>query len=123
MKPEQIKIWQARINRAEAYRDERKAERLAAIRLYTGTFFGKAIDNSNDFSEVNFVYEFCDVMLSAIYARNPHIFVRATSAGRVAFAETMEQVLNYYVNELNWKKRMQSCLMDAILDDVEVSNF
>src|SRR3990167_2094723 len=110
-----ISKWQGRITRAESYLNERKQERLDAIKLYTGTFFGKSINNSGEFSEVNFVYEFCDVMVSAIYARNPHIFVRAISSSTVAFAETMETVINYYVNELNWKKKMQSCILDAIL--------
>lgn len=115
MKSSEIKMWQARITRAEAYMNERRQERLQAIRLYTGTFFGAALDRTDDISEVNFVYEFCDVLLSAIYARNPHIFVRATCASRVVFSETMEKAINYYVNELNWKKKMQSCLLDAIL--------
>ena len=115
MTQKEIQMWQARITRAEAYMNERRSERLQAIRLYTGTFFGSALNNNDDITEVNFVYEFCDVLVSAIYARNPHIFVRATSAQRVAFAETIEKVINYYVNELNWKKKMQSCLLDAIL--------
>ena len=110
-----IKKWQGRITRAEAYMNEYRKERLNAIKLYTGTFFGNSFDNDSDFSEVNFVYEFVDVMVSALYARNPFIFVRATTNKRVAFAETMETVINYYVNELNWKEKTQSAIIDAIL--------
>ena len=115
MTQKEIQKWQSRFNRTESYMLERKEERLNAIRLYTGTFFGTAIDKSDDVAEVNFVYEFCDVLISAIYARNPHIFVRATTSNTVAFAETMEKAVNYYVNELKWKKKMQSCVLDSIL--------
>lgn len=115
MKRQDITKWQARITRAESYLNERREERLQSLRLYTGTFFNKAYDNSDEFSEVNFVYEFCDVLISSIYARNPFIFSRAYSSSYVAFAETMEKVINYYVNELNWKKKIQSCIIDGIL--------
>ena len=110
-----VKKWQGRVSRAETYLNARRKERLASVRLYTGTFFGDPINNNPDISEVNFLYEFCDVMISAIYARNPYIFCRAISAKWVSFAETMETAINYYFNELNFKKKEQSCILDGIL--------
>src|SRR3990167_5270901 len=95
--------WMGRITRAEEYLNKRRQEREQAIKLYTGTFFGSPTQNTENFSEVNFLYEYIDVLISAIYARNPYIFVRPTSASYSSFAETMETVINYYFRELKFK--------------------
>lgn len=111
-----LAMWNNRIQKAEALLNERRQERLQTIKLYTGTFFGSAALNTNsELSEVNFVYEFVDVLLSAIYARDPHIFVRSRSSKYSAFAETMETVINYYFPVLKMKKKITSALLDAIL--------
>lgn len=113
--PKDLQQWMARINRAEQLQSERKQERLQAIKLYTGTFFGSPINNNTEMSEVNFLYEFVDVLVSAIYARDPHIFVRATSGKMGGFAETMEEVINHEWRRLKLKKKMISCIIDSIL--------
>ncbi len=110
-----VKLWQSRILRAEEYLHQRRQERLQTIKLYTGTYFGSPLSDNQDFSEVNFVYEFCDVLVSSIYARNPKIFVRSNSSRWVAFSETMEQAINIYINRLRLKDKMKSCILDAIL--------
>ena len=109
-----INMWLQRANKCQAYQDTIRQERIQAIKLYTGTYFSNPTVDSED-SEVNFVYEFVDLMLSAIYARNPYIFARATTMQRVSFAETMEKVLNYYVKEKDTKTKIKSAIRDAIL--------
>ena len=115
MKSNEIQIWQHRISKAEEYLNRQKLERNTAIKLYTGTYFGDLYKATSDFSEVNFVYEYVDVLISSIYARDPFIFVKATTGRRAAFAETMQTALNYYWRELKIKKKMHSCLIDAVL--------
>lgn len=110
-----VKKWMGRIKKAEDLLNERAEERKQAIKLYTGTFFGKPIDSTEGISEVNFLYEYVDVLVSAIYARNPYIFVRPTSAMWASFAETMEKAINYYIKELKFKKKIQSAIIDGVL--------
>lgn len=109
-----INKWFQRFTRATDLQGKSSEERKQAIKLYTGTTFGKPTDDTED-SEVNFVYEFLDVILSAIYARNPHIFVRSDKAGRLSFAQTMEEVINYYWREKKVKQKMKRAIRDAIL--------
>ena len=89
-----IALWQARFTKAEALQKNQSKERKQAIQLYTGTFYGEPTDNQTDHGEVNFVYEFLDVLISALFARNPKFFARTDSISLQPFAETVERVLN-----------------------------
>jgi hypothetical protein len=116
MNSQEINMWQQRIQRAQDLQNEKTEERRQIIKLYTGTFFGNPTQNSaSDLSEVNFVYEFVDVAVGAIYARNPYIFCRSRSPKREAFAETMEKVINYYWKELRMKQKIIKAIIDGIL--------
>lgn len=115
MKPSEIRLWQERINKCENLQDDRKEERKQILKLYLGEFFCKPTDNSGEVTEVNFVYEFIKVLVSAIYSKDPHIFCRARTSKRYKFAETMEQVINYYWSELKLKKKIKQSIMDAVL--------
>lgn len=110
-----IAKWLGRIDKAEQLLNTKRQERLDAIKLYTGTFFGSSFNNTGELSEVNFLYEYVDAAVSALYARNPYIFVRGTNPGRGSFAETMEKVINYYWRELKMKQKFRSAIVDAIL--------
>lgn len=110
-----IKMWQQRIQRAEDLQAEKHQERKQIIKLYTGTFFGNPISQVSELSEVNFVYEYLKILIGSIYARNPHIFVRARSNRYVPFAETMEIAINYYWRELQLKKKIKQAILDAVL--------
>jgi hypothetical protein len=115
MKPEDIKSWFARIQKAEDLQGDRAKERKEILKLYLGEFFGKPTDNSGEITEVNFVFEFIKVLIAAIYARDPFIFVRARSGKWAKFAETMELVINYYWSELKLKKKIKKSILDAVL--------
>lgn len=110
-----IPLWLQRINRTEQLQSEKREERLQAIKLYTGTFFGKPTDTRTDRSEVNFLYEFVDVMISSIYARNPFIFCRALSSKWSSFAESMQTAINHYWKDKEAKKKFKLAIKDAIL--------
>ncbi|KKN70044.1 hypothetical protein LCGC14_0434910 [marine sediment metagenome] len=112
---EEIRIWQARIERAESYQSERHPEWRNSIKLYTGTFLGPVLSQSGDLSEVNFVYEFMKILVGSTYSRNPFIFVKARSPKWTNFAFTMQTVINYYWREKHVKQKMKSVIMDAVL--------
>jgi len=115
MKPENIREWFGRITKAEDLQAERSKERKEILKLYLGEFFGKPTDNSGEVTEVNFTFEYIKVLISAIYARDPFIFVRARSGKWATFAETMQLVINYYWKELKLKKKIKSSILDGVL--------
>jgi len=108
-------MWMARFQRAKDLQKETEKERKDAIRLYTSTFFGEAAQDDVEDQEVNFVYEFIDVVLSAIYARNPHIFTTTDTTKWLSFADTMEKVINYYWREKKVKGKMKRAIKDGLL--------
>src|SRR3990167_10554470 len=110
-----IPMWQERIHRCEDLQSEKANERRQINKLYTGTFFGSPLANQPDLSEVNFLYEYMDVLIAAIYSRNPHIFIRSRSSNLSAFAETMEKVCNFYWWQKKAKKKMHACIKDAVM--------
>ncbi|MDI6732334.1 MAG: hypothetical protein QME16_00175 [Planctomycetota bacterium] len=115
MKPEDIKLWFARIQRCEDLQATKTNERKQIMKLYTGTFFGSPVRSDTEISEVNFVYEYMQVLVSAIYARNPHIFCRTKNARLGQFAETMELAINHYWYEKQAKKKIKQSIIDGIL--------
>lgn len=115
LNPTQINMWLNRIARCEALQNERKAERKQAIQLYTSSFLSNPTSNNSELSDVNFVYEYVKIMMSAVYAKDPYIFCRTKVSTRQAFCETMERVCNVYWRKLKMKDKIKKCLLDAIL--------
>lgn len=110
-----INLWQKRIQKCIQLQSKRREERIQAIKLYTGTFFGKPTKNEPDKSEVNFLYEYVDVLVSAIYARNPFIFARSRSSRYASFAQTMQDTINYYWVEKKLKQKIRKTIKETIL--------
>jgi len=110
----EIKMWHARIQACEDLQGKVSEQRKQTIKLLTGTFFGNPY-KENELTEVNFVYEFMEILVASTYARNPHIFVRSQSGRWAAFAETMETVINYYWKEKLAKKKIIQCIKDSAL--------
>ena len=115
MDKETIKIWFARIQRCEDLQATKKNERKQILKLYKGEFFGSPVSGSTEVIEDNFTYEFMQVAVSSIYARNPHIFVRTKNTKLGQFAETMELVINHYWYEKMAKQKFKKTIIDAIL--------
>ncbi len=115
MDKQEIKMWFGRIQRCEDLLDTRRNERKQILKLYTGTFFGSPLGNNSDIIEENFVYEFMQIFVSAIYARNPHLFVRTKSSKLGQFCETMETVINHYWESKEAKEKMKKVIIDAVL--------
>ena len=110
-----IKKWFGRIQRCEDLQNTRANERKQILKLYIGEFFGSPIRSDTELSEVNFVYEFMQILVSAIYSRNPHIFCRTKNKRLGQFAETMETVVNHYWYEKQAKAKIKKAIIDAIL--------
>lgn len=115
MTKEEITLWFGRIQKAEDLQADRTKERREILKLYLGEFFGQPTDNSGEVTEVNFLFEYIKVLIAAIYARDPFIFVRARSGKWSMFAETMQFVINYYWKELKLKKKIKSSILDGVL--------
>lgn len=111
----EIKKWFGRIQRAEDLQATKHNERKQISKLYTGEFFGSPFANQEEISEVNFVYEYLQILVSAIYARNPHIFCRTKNPRLGQFAETMETVVNHYWYDKQAKQKIKKAIIDAIL--------
>jgi len=109
-----IQMWLSRFQKAEDLQRKESSARKQALQLYTSTFFGQPTDDSEQ-QEVNFVYEFVDVAVSAIYARNPFIFVRTDVPARTSFADTLERAINKIWRTKRVKKKMKKAIRDAIL--------
>jgi len=115
-----ISMWFKRIDSAEDLQSTVRKERLQAIKLYTSSMFGNPTIQGeanplSDITDVNFVYEYCKVLIGSVYARDPHIFVRSRSNKYSDFAQTMEQVINYYWYELQMKRKIKQAILDAVL--------
>ncbi len=110
-----IPLWLGRIQRCEDLQATKHNERKQILKLYMGTFFGSPIGDNTEISEENFVYEFMQILVSAIYARNPHIFCRTKNIRLGQFAETMEIVINHYWYEKQAKQKIKKVIIDAIL--------
>ena len=115
MTKEEIKKWFGRIQRCEDLQATRDNERKQIVKLYVGEFFGSAIGNNPNIIEENFVYEFMQILVSAIYARNPYIFCRTKNLRLGQFSETMEQVINHYWTDKEAKSKIKKAIIDAIL--------
>ena len=115
MTKEEIKKWFGRIQRCEDLQETRDDERKQIVKLYVGEFFGSAIGNNPNIIEENFVYEFMQILVSAIYARNPYIFCRTKNLRLGQFSETMEQVINHYWTDKEAKSKIKKAIIDAIL--------
>ena len=115
MEKETISMWFARIQRCEDLQATRRNERKQILKLYTGTFFGSPFTDNSEMTEENFVYEFMQILTAAIYARNPHIFVRTKNVRLGQFAETMETVINHYWYEKQAKQKIKKAIIDGIL--------
>lgn len=110
-----ISMWFARIQRCQDLQDKRKNERKQIIKLYMGEFFDSPISRNSEIIEENFVYEYLQILVAAIYARNPHIFVRTKNSKWGQFCETMETVLNHYWYEKQAKQKTKKAIIDAVL--------
>lgn len=112
---DEIKVWFKRIDNCEGLQSDRHSEWKSAIKLYTGTFFGKPLNQGGDLSEVNFVFEFTKILVGGIYSRNPYIFCKARSSKWASFAYTMETVINRYWREKKVKSKIKSSIINAAL--------
>lgn len=113
-------MWQTRVQRALDLQMTKKVERQEIIKLLKGEFFGNSIslakETTSEHSPVDFLHPFIKVKIGGIYARDPHIFVRAFSSSQwVPFAETMETSINYYWRELKLKQKIKKAILDGIL--------
>ncbi len=113
-----VGMWQTRVQGCLDLQSKKTSERRESIKLLKGEFFGNPMRGlgGDEVSELNFVYEYIKVKIGGIYARDPHIFVRAFSSSQWApFAEMLETVVNYYWRELKLKQKIKKSILDGIL--------
>lgn len=115
MTSEEIDQWFVKIRQCEEFQSEQHENWKQSLLLYKGEFFGRPTDNNDDISEVNFVYEFVKLLVSAIYAKDPFIFIRTQSKKYALFAETMERAINRYWKILKMKKKIKSTVQSSVI--------
>lgn len=82
-----------------------------------GYLKGKFLDTAPpaDYVAVNLVYPALRVIVPAIYSKNPDLVVKARKRGYEEGAKAMAQLLRYFMDELDLKKEVKLCLVDAVL--------
>lgn len=66
-------------------------------------------------TEVHFAWILYNTIIPSLYAHDPHLFVRARRKSSFPFSSTMEDILNYYLTELQLKDSIQRAIADAII--------
>ena len=65
-------------------------------------------------TEVHYIWAYFNTLIPTLYAKNPHIFVKARQPKQLPLAQTMEDLLNYYKDELKLKPAVQSAIADTV---------
>lgn len=108
--------WQARLTLAlgeQAKQKQRWQDSLDFIRL---RWFEKNVPGLQwEKTEVHFSWILYNTIIPSLYAHDPHLFVKARRKVSFPFASTMEDVLNYYLDELKLKDSIQRAIADAII--------
>ena len=65
-------------------------------------------------TEVHYVWAYYNTLIPTLYSKNPYIFCKARKPRSLPFAESMEQVCNYYKDELKMKMAIQSAISDTV---------
>ena len=65
-------------------------------------------------TEVHYSWAYFNTLIPTLYSRNPQWFVKSRQKSKLPFAQTMQDVLNYYKDELKLKSAIQSAIADTV---------
>lgn len=113
---EQQNQWQGKLTLALGEQSKHKRrwqDSLDFIRLRW--FENNAPGTQFEKTEVHFSWILYNTIIPSLYAHDPHLFVKARSKVSFPFSATMEDILNYYLDELQLKDSIQRAIADAII--------
>lgn len=112
---DQLNTWNARLAQSigeQAKHHQRWRDSLDFLRL---SWFDKNLGGQlTERTEVHWAWSFYNTIIPTLYSRDPHIYVKPRRTSSVGFAETMEEVQNYNVDELKLKDSIQRAIGDAV---------
>lgn len=108
--------WKSRLNEMLALHARQHRRWREAQELVEGRWLSQLSASLDpDWTPVNAPKAYVTAVVSALYARNPYFHVRARHARYLAFARSMELILNYLREELNLKANVKRCIADATM--------
>lgn len=114
---DEVHDWLAIVNKAEKWRDEiaQKAGWKRFIKEYGGDFGHVQSSVSIPLIPINYIFSYVKSKIAQMYFRDPWISVNAKRVEDLGSAQIAEQVLNYVWGELNLKREMKMCLLEALI--------
>ena len=115
------KVWKQRIIAAEQYQAQQHERWKRANDLYSMRYWqdlGFSGRWNDTIVPVNYATTFVTTLVSAIYARNPKIFVRARRPRFDPFSQTMEVLQDRQWDEAQMKEVMIQVTIDAVLTGI-----
>lgn len=111
-----VKIWQARIGRAEGLQKTRHDAWKDSVALYNCTYFDKIKGGFDpERVDVNFGKWYVDNLVPLVYFRDPRIFIKCDSDKYSSFADTMEEVVNHEWKRLKLKQQNKKVILSGFL--------
>ena len=111
-------LWLGRIQHAWSIQQRHHPRWREAAEMVDGTWLARQMGQSPDATAVNIGWAYVRGLTAAIYARNPFTFVEAEHKQFQEFAKSMERALNYVKRELNLKREIKRCTIDAQITGV-----
>jgi hypothetical protein len=112
---EQVRMWKARVGRAEGMQKDRHDEWNRAISLLNCQYFGKYEARIDERVEVNFINWYVSNLIPLIYFRDPYIFIKSKVQDWGRFAETLEKVVNAIWKDQKLKQQFKRVILSALL--------
>jgi hypothetical protein len=114
MEPSQREFYLRSIRSALSYQTQQKPRWDDSLDFLRLSYFDKRSGNDLERTEVHYVHAYYNTLIPTLYSKNPTLFVKARKPSSLPLAETMEQVLNYYKDELKMKPAVQSAIADTV---------
>ena len=111
-------IWLSRKEKALSVQSQQKSIWKNSIDLYNCKFFERLYGGvDNERIDVHFANWYVSNLVPLVYFRDPFIFIKARDMDGMysAFAETMEEVINYEWRELGLKQQFKKVILSAFL--------
>lgn len=110
---DEVDRWLRWIEFSRSWREEKEKTWARMVGYLKGKFL--AGPPPEDYVCVNLVHPAVRVIVPAIYSKNPDLIVKPRKRGYEEGAKAMAMLLRYFMDELDLKREVKLCLVDAIL--------
>lgn len=117
MAEEKIEVWQTRLKMYQKAQEKYRTMWKRFKDYYKNNYFGVSpyASRAADTVSVNMLFANISQILPGIYARNPTILVQPRKPDDVVNARIVETVLNYQLEEINFRAEAELAILDALL--------